>query len=154
MPFIGAVWHDLDSCRCSRLATTKLNTLDTDSETYHLHNISLRACSWFSKPRLMLNNFDIKDMVNVSRFPSELLQTTARSWNWVANTSYFHGLHTVACVSDILCYLSVNATNFIFLYLEQHVSTLEGHHQVLQIIYLQLLICNATFALHLFLIDP
>jgi hypothetical protein len=35
-----------------------------------------------------------------------------------------------------------------FVYLARHVSTLEGHHQMLQIIYLQLLICNATFVLH------
>jgi hypothetical protein len=35
-----------------------------------------------------------------------------------------------------------------FVYLARLVSTLEGHHQVLQIIYLQLLICDVTFILH------
>jgi hypothetical protein len=37
-----------------------------------------------------------------------------------------------------------------FVYLARHVSTLECHRQVLQIIYeyLQLLICNVIFVLH------
>jgi hypothetical protein len=35
-----------------------------------------------------------------------------------------------------------------FVHLARHVSTLEGHHQVLQIMYLQLVICNVTFVLH------
>jgi hypothetical protein len=35
-----------------------------------------------------------------------------------------------------------------FVYLARHVLTLESHHQLLQIIYLQLLICNIIFALN------
>jgi hypothetical protein len=62
---------------------------------------------------------------------------------------YFHGLHPIAYVSDILCHFSVNETYFYFAYLAQRVSTLEGHHQLLQIICLQLIICNVTFVLHI-----
>jgi hypothetical protein len=62
---------------------------------------------------------------------------------------YFHRLHPVAYVSDILCYFSRQRNVLYFVYLAQHVSTLEGHHQVLQIIYFQLLICNVTFVLHI-----
>lgn len=69
---------------------TKLSTLDTGSETYHVDNISLRECSWFSKSRLMLNNSISKTWwTNISRFPSEqLLQSKARYWNWAGNNLF------------------------------------------------------------------
>jgi hypothetical protein len=36
-----------------------------------------------------------------------------------------------------------------FVRLVGYISTLEGHHQMLQITYLQLLICNVTLVLHI-----
>jgi hypothetical protein len=60
-------------------------------------------------------------------------------FSWVASSC--------VCIRYIM--LAFRQRNVLyFVHLSRNISTLEGHHQMLQLICLQLLICNLTIVLH------